>query len=104
MCYFPSCHYFEVHLWKTYGVLVLYMDLGPFLDFRLSSLDLRLLNGTHGNPASRNVHLLSLLLILYIRVYTLVDFVFKFSRHANLGLVRAHGCSFVSSYLQPHEL
>ena len=102
LCFFMPL--FEVCLWKTYDVLVLYVDLGPFLDFRLSSLDLRLLNGTHGNPALGNVRLLSLLLILYIRLYTLVGFVFKFSRPADLGLVHAHRCSFVSNSLQPHEL
>ena len=80
------------------------MDLGPFLDFRLSSLDLRLFNGTHRNPALGNVHLFSLLLILYIRLYTLVDFVFKFFRPVHVGLVCADGCSFVSNSLQPHEL
>lgn len=41
-------------------------------------------------PALGNVRLLSLLLILYIRAYTLVDFVFQFSRPVDLGLVQGH--------------
>ena len=102
LCFFMPL--FEVCLWKTYDVLVLYVVLGLLLDFMLSSLDLRLLNGTHGNPALGNVRLLSLLLILYIRLYTLVGFVFKFSRPADLGLVHAHRCSFVFNSLHPHEL
>ena len=46
-------------------------------------------------PALGNVHLLSLLLALYVRAYTLVDFVFQFSRLVDLGLVPGHKDVFI---------
>lgn len=47
------------------------------------------------DPALGNVYLLSSLLILSIRAYPLVDFVFKFSGPADLGLVPGHKDVFI---------
>lgn len=84
----PSRHYFEMHRQKDTMSLYhtnLSCTLSHLPGFRFSPLNLRLLMAPTEIPALKKLPLLlSLLLILCVRAYTLVDFVFKYPRPTDL--------------------